>query len=276
MHAYESFSLKIDSKSNRADTKLTTNPTATFDRDGQVISRNLLINAQQGSHLDISYSFTPVTMNLVSLKVPIAVEKCPVGFAFSYMSCSRCNGPRLYSIYRGATSCSDCPTNAICDGDSVKAKAGYYLVYKNATALENASYVPPQEVLQQSLFSFSSNLDLSQASYEVPFVIVTCPNTYCLEGNQCSDNRGGLLCGACRPGFSEWQGRCVECGSNNTNGGLVFLWLLYLAFIFVFQHLNAQSPRSGSLKILFFFTQSFLMISGPVSSQLLLWARAIF
>jgi len=98
----------------------------------------------------------------------------------------------------------------------------------------------------------------------------SCPSGYCLPNKECAEGRKpfdtpNVLCGECLDGYSEWGGKCKDC-SNGTNGGLVFLYLLFSWAYVLVTHYLSQSQAAGLNKIFMFFAQSSVFIVGGLTS----------
>ena len=91
-----------------------------------------------------------------------------------------------------------------------------------------------------------------------------CPFEYCQEDNtaisfndsdsQCIVNRAGILCGACKPGFSLALGsnKCLSCSNNNNTALLIFFTAAGFLLIFFIKILN-MTVSQGTINGLIFY-----------------------
>lgn len=102
-----------------------------------------------------------------------------------------------------------------------------------------------------------------------------CPETMCLgwtsEGGViCSENRlaseSNLMCRDCKPGYSEWGGRCVPC-DDETNGGYVLLWII-ASWIYVYFLHRLSQKTVGITGIFLYYVQVVRLIIRIVTATI--------
>lgn len=105
----------------------------------------------------------------------INVVPCGIGYEYEpFMNgkldiCEQC-GRNEYKLESGNFQCLACPPNTHCENNNITSNYGYWIDYNSS---------PGKGV-----------------------TVYYCPNQKCIGGNKCSDNREGILCGACKEGYS--------------------------------------------------------------------------
>jgi hypothetical protein len=127
--------------------------------------------------------------------------------------------------------CESCPSfGAQCSVDYVEAQNNYYLSV-STTAMITSIYCQPDHC--------TNNVEgVSCATMVSTSGVIT---RSCCGVNRLPPD-SNLLCGQCKPGYSEWGGRCVACES--TNGGLLFLYVLIsMLFVGIFHKLSQKKAK---------------------------------
>jgi Tyrosine-protein kinase ephrin type A/B receptor-like len=149
--------------------------------------------------------------------------------------CSECDKDK-YLVFRDRSDvgtfegCITCPTNADCSSGAPIAQSGFWL----------------------------------DRNTEERYTAFICANREaCQSEGRCGSNRlpaaVNPLCAACLRGYQESDGECIPC--DETNGGLVFLFLCVLFILVLGLHLLSQSS-GGTIGILVYFGQMAVLFIG--------------
>eukprot|EP01084_Bolivina_argentea_P064658 117898_1 len=203
-----------------SDSVTVVNPAEITSADyGQFYNVPFVINEQQQDH---SRLMTISDMNQIAddIRVEIIIEDCQDGYYKRkndiderYFTCELC-GIGTYSMNNDE--CKICNEGTIClGGNNIKIKENWYAqLDDNDSYLHTALCAPRYCCTGSAGCSFEDKNSLCAANRD--------PNV--------------LMCGACKPGFSETlsrSGRCNKCDSMAQAFWIVFIWML-LGFIFVY------------------------------------------
>lgn len=199
------------------------------------------------SYLQIFSNETFIILNIkseyITTFIRINITSCPPGYQRikigDIYTCQSCP-EGTFSLDEDSETCDLCPDNARCIGNKIIAETGYW------------TFINQNEVS-----------------------IHYCSNYKCKGGNKCSDHRDpeAPVCGACLQGYSEWGGICKKC--EKVSAFWFVLFLGYFFIIFAFYHILSQTKHGGAFIILFFFTQSMLLLIGSTHTYFS-WLEPIF
>lgn len=191
------------------------------------------------SELLTRYNITPVELN-------VKILQCPLGFEFTKSPPYTCACSLALSKYLHDYS-----------------KFGYSPVICNITSREIS--VPARRLW---FGCYDQQYQNNTANCSSLVVTPNC-NYYCNQQNdiinvsishldsQCSQNHTGIMCGACKPGFSRILGNILECRKDCTNANLIILIPFFLAsgviLIIVIMALNL-TVTEGTLNGLLVYT----------------------
>jgi hypothetical protein len=182
--------------------------------------------------------------------------------------CSTC-AAGFYNLRAASSSCFSCADDAdvyglVCSGGNGTVQAGYW-----ATIVLDSAGEPHYKVYTCS--SDNNCKGNTILSYFGPFgsnssqITQTQLNSFIMSSggtaSQCGQNRASsssnYLCGSCDPGFTEWNGSCVEC-----EGVKVWLIVIFIiiGFIYVIILHSVSQSSSGDVKILLYFIQTALLV----------------
>lgn len=266
---------------------------------GKVNFTQLQLYGLYDSFATITFSVSGVT-GIPSVTLGIKFVECPRGYRYitgessgtEIDQCELC--PRgSYTLKPFQTDCVyNCP-NFDCEASTIEAKTGFWVDVGsdgdiraipcpngkcNGGSLvmlsepDSGSVPIPSEFIGAAPASvskfnmFSSGMDLSDANFS-SLVPTSLEQVTAFKGSSCDDNRQGILCASCLPGFSEWTGTCMRC--ETANALMIIAFLLYCGTIILYVHCSSQSMNIGaSVKILVSFSQTvFFTIDYPA------WAR---
>ena len=203
-------------------------------------------------------------------------HKHKIGCAYVYINCERC-APKTYAIKRAqftisASSniiCKPCPRGGNCLDGVVKARPNFW-GYKANTSIEFAQCPPGY----------------------------CCNSQDCVGYNSCHGNRTGTLCGRCASGMSDglFSSSCISNANCSVSlfipsaVGILVLYLIFFLYHVEIERVIAQNlfgslkiipwrrtparnprnegnPRSGLLKVVFYYYQVVRLLQSTVGSQ---------
>eukprot|EP00042_Codosiga_hollandica_P019454 m.60236 g.60236 ORF g.60236 m.60236 type:complete len:530 (-) comp49319_c0_seq10:98-1687(-) len=140
--------------------------------------------------------------------------------------------------------CSDCPAYASCPGNNqVSSIDGYW----RCRTLETGS----------------------SGTTIVTYSMEQCVDGFCLANNLCGQNRdadydNNPLCGKCASGYARLGPDCTE--ASNFGGGYWVLWLVVNWCLCLLILASAASQLASKIKILLYFFQTLIIVSGPINA----------
>ncbi len=100
--------------------------------------------------------------------------------------------------------------------------------------------------------------------YEINGHIKTavCPIGLC-QGSKCGANRDeatdNILCARCNPGYSEWNGECIQCDHASPLG---ICFAIFMSFVYVWAILVSAQQSNNMTSILLYFLQTATVMVG--------------
>eukprot|EP00817_Percolomonadidae_sp_ATCC50343_P006484 CAMPEP_0117419140 /NCGR_PEP_ID=MMETSP0758-20121206/775_1 /TAXON_ID=63605 /ORGANISM="Percolomonas cosmopolitus, Strain AE-1 (ATCC 50343)" /LENGTH=1290 /DNA_ID=CAMNT_0005200053 /DNA_START=3606 /DNA_END=7475 /DNA_ORIENTATION=+ len=239
---------------------------------------NLILFGNKGDVSQVRLELKGENGYFLDYRINIIFNGCPAGFINEDDMCIQC--PQgSYSIVPDATSCQIKCNNFDCLGGSeISYQKGFWVsvdddgivtalpcpnakcfggnfkfVSEGGTKLDN-SIINRFSTVRRSLSNETMSAILTNISSDSSRIFPE------YQGSLCIGNREGIVCGACLPGYSEWNGNCVRC--TGTNPLKVILLIGYYLGLITFIWLTSQSNShaSSTFKIIISFCQTTLEV----------------